>query len=44
VKFIREHYIPRHPEFGAAALARRFNVCLATIQDVINGKSYKNID
>ncbi len=44
VKFIREHYIPRHPEFGAAALARRFNVSRSVIQDVIKGKSYKNID
>lgn len=44
VKFIREHYIPRHPEFGAAALSRRFNVSPSIIQDVIKGKRYKNID
>ena len=44
VKFIREHYIPRHPKFGAAAFARRFNVLRSSIQDVIKGKSYKNID
>lgn len=36
VIYIRTHYIPRHREFGANALARKFNVCTNTIYNVVN--------
>lgn len=44
IKYIRENYIPRDPKFGAAALARKFNVGRSTILRVIHGESYSNID
>lgn len=44
VKFIRENYKLRDSEFGAVAWARRFNVYPVTIRNVIQGKTYKNIN
>ncbi|MBR3050490.1 MAG: hypothetical protein IKG61_03450 [Selenomonadaceae bacterium] len=43
VRYIRKHYIASHPEFGQAALSRKFNVSNKTIQDVIHDRSYKNV-
>lgn len=44
VKFIRKNYIPRHPEFGGAALARKYGVNQQTISRVVNYKRYKNVE
>ena len=33
----------RHPEFGARALAKQFNVTRKVIENVVKGKTYKNI-
>ena len=44
VRYIRSHYIPRHPEFGQAALARKFNVSYQTVQDIIHYKSYTDVE
>lgn len=43
VRYIRRVYIPRHPEFGQLALARRFNVSSSTIYEIISRKTYKDI-
>ncbi len=39
----RRHYIPRHPEFGAAALARKFKISHMCMLKVVTGKTYTNI-
>ena len=41
VKFIKEHYKPHHPEFGANPLARRFGVAHNTICAVVSGTNWK---
>ena len=41
VEYIRQHYIPRDKMNGSRALARKFNVSHCTINDIINGKTYK---
>ncbi len=43
VLYIREHYTPRDKEYGARALARKFNIDHGSILDVINGVSYVNV-
>ena len=40
VEYIRNNYIPRHYEFGARGLARKFNVCHTTILKIINNISW----
>lgn len=43
VRYIRAHYIPRHREFGANALARKFNVSQSTILNVVHYITYKDV-
>lgn len=43
VRYIRENYIPRHREFGAKALAKKFNRGITTIRHIINNDTYKNV-
>lgn len=43
VREIRETYIPRHPEFGQCALARKFGVSQPSILCVLQRKSYAYI-
>ena len=43
VCYIRENYKPYNNEFGASALARKYNVHLSTILDIIHRISYKDI-
>ena len=43
VRYIREVCIPNDLEFGISALARKFGVCIATISEIYNGKTYKNV-
>ena len=40
VCFIRENYVPRDRNFGARALSRKFNVCHATIECIVNRQTY----
>ena len=44
VRWIRENYKPYDPNFGASALARKFNVSPRTIRRVVKGITYKNVD
>ena len=43
VRYIRAHYVPRHREFGANALARKFTVSTGTILNVANYVTYKDV-
>ena len=40
VRYIRAHYVPRHREFGANALARKFDVSQSTILNVVHYVTY----
>jgi hypothetical protein len=42
VEFIREHYVPYHPEYGQRALARKFNVSHAAVAKVIDGRAWSD--
>ncbi|AZU98960.1 HNH endonuclease IV [Bacillus phage pW2] len=37
VLWIRENYIPRHPEFGAVALAKKFNISTSHMNHIAKG-------
>ena len=43
VYFVRKHYTPRHKEYGARALGRKYNVDKNTILDILSFKAYKDI-
>lgn len=43
VRFIRENYIPRDPEFGQGALSRKFEVSRAAVELVVQGKNWKHV-
>ena len=43
VRYIREVCIPNDLEFGISALARKFDVCIATISEIYHGETYKNV-
>lgn len=38
VEFIRNNLIPRHPEFGGAALGRKFGLSRSQVNRIFNGK------
>ena len=44
VLYIRRNYIPYDREFGRTALSRKFQINMKTMMEVIQGKSYKNIN
>jgi len=43
VKYIRENYIPKHPQFSGAALSRKFGVGNAQISRIVNNKRWKHL-
>lgn len=43
VMYCREHYVAYHPEFGEAALARRFGVGCSVVHDAIKGKTWRGV-
>lgn len=43
IKYIRETYIPRHPEYGARALSRTFGVSATAISLVVRNKTWTHI-
>lgn len=44
VLFMRKHFIPRHPEFGVVAFAKKYNTNECTVRNAIKGRSFKDID
>ena len=44
VRIIRKSYIPKHPEFGIRALAKRFNVKEGLVRQVVHNITYKDVD
>ena len=44
VVFIRRHYIPRDKEFGCRALSRRFGISHQCILDILNYKTYCELE
>lgn len=44
VMYIRRHYKPRHKEYGAVALARKFNVYHGNIGKIVRREIWKSID
>ena len=43
IKYIRENYIPKHPEYGGVALSKKFNVGSAQISRIVNNKRWKHL-
>ena len=43
VKWIRDNYIPKHPEYGGVALSKKFGVIDSTISRIINNKRWKHL-
>lgn len=43
VKYIRQVYVKRDKEFGAVALAKKFNVDRTTIHDIIRRKTWREV-
>lgn len=41
IDYIRQHYIPKHKQFGTRALARKFNVSHSIIVDILQNRTYK---
>lgn len=41
VKYIKQVYVKRDKEFGAVALAKKFNVDRTTIHDIVRGKTWR---
>lgn len=44
VKYIRENYKAYDRVYGIRALARKFNVAISTVADIIHYRNYKNVD
>lgn len=44
VRYIKENYKPRHKEFGARALGRKYNTRHQKILDIINNLIYKDVE
>jgi hypothetical protein len=43
IKWIREHYIAKHPEFGGRPLSKKFGVGEAQISRIIHNKTWTHI-
>jgi len=41
IQYIRDNYIPRHKQFGARALAKKYNVSYGTIYPIIHNLTWK---
>lgn len=44
INYIKQNYIPRNKQFGTRGLARKFNVSHSIISDILNNKTYKEIE
>lgn len=43
VRYVRNVFIPRHPEFSATALANRFGTSVAAMVKIVKGETYKHV-
>jgi hypothetical protein len=43
VKYIRENYIPNHPQFSGVALCKKFGVSNTIISKIVNNKKWKHL-
>jgi hypothetical protein len=43
VIFMRKNFIPRHPEFGVVAFAKKYNTEECTVRNAIKGRTFKDI-
>jgi hypothetical protein len=43
VIFMRNNFIPRHPQFGVVAFAKKYNTQEGTVRNAIKGKTFKDI-
>ncbi len=43
IKYIRENYIPKHPQFGGEALSKKFGVRSPQISRIVNNKRWKHL-
>lgn len=43
VLFMRKHFIPRHPEFGIVAFAKKYNTQECTVRNAIKGRTFKDL-
>lgn len=44
VRYCREVHVPRHPKFGAKALAKKFGVHKSTMCNIVNGDTWKHVN
>jgi hypothetical protein len=43
VKYIRDNYIPKHPELGGRALSKKFGIGSAQISRIVNNRRWKHL-
>ena len=43
VIFMRINFIPRHPEFGVVAFAKKYNTQECTVRNAIKGRTFKDV-
>lgn len=43
VRYVRKVYVPRHKDFGASALGRKYGISAAAMSQVIQGNTYKDV-
>lgn len=43
VKYVRQVFIPHHPEFGVVPLSKKYGVSESAMRSAIKGKSFKDI-
>jgi hypothetical protein len=43
VIFMRKNFIPRHPQFGVVAFAKKYNTEECTVRNAIKGRTFKDI-
>lgn len=43
VRYARQVFKPRHPKYGASALAREFGVSSTAMSNAIRGKTFTNV-
>jgi hypothetical protein len=40
---MRKNFIPRHPQFGVVAFAKKYNTEECTVRNAIKGRTFKDI-